>query len=148
MTPTEDLTAFSRAIIYSSRYMVLSTADESGRPWGSPVWFARDGYGAFYWVSSPDARHSRNLGVRAELGIVIFDSTAAVGTGQAIYMEATGHELGAAEVERGIEMFSRVSQEQGAPAWSAEEVLAPAAHRLYLASVERHFVPDPQVHGI
>jgi nitroimidazol reductase NimA-like FMN-containing flavoprotein (pyridoxamine 5'-phosphate oxidase superfamily) len=148
VTAAPDLATVARSIIDSSRYMVLATADESGRPWASPVWFARDGYAAYYWVSLLDTRHSRNLGVRADLSIVIFDSGAAVGTGQAVYMEATGREVAAAEVEHGIEMFTSVSQEQGAPAWSAADVLAPAAHRLYVASVARQFVLDPQVHGI
>jgi nitroimidazol reductase NimA-like FMN-containing flavoprotein (pyridoxamine 5'-phosphate oxidase superfamily) len=109
-----DLAAVARSIVDSNRYMTLATADESGRPWASPVWFAQGGYGAYYWVSTPEARHSRNLGVRAEVGIVVFDSRAAIGTGQAVYMEATGLELTAAEAEHGIELFSRVSQDQGA----------------------------------
>ena len=43
-----------------------------------------------YWVSRPVTRHSRNLAVRPELAIVIFDSTAPVYTGQAVYNEAVG----------------------------------------------------------
>jgi nitroimidazol reductase NimA-like FMN-containing flavoprotein (pyridoxamine 5'-phosphate oxidase superfamily) len=145
---TDDLRAVTRDIVDASRYMTLATADQSGRPWASPVWFAHEGYADYYWVSTLDARHSLNLAARPELGIVIFDSTAAVGTGQAVYLDATARELGADELDRGIELFSRVSQEQGAPAWSAEDVVAPAAHRLYRASAREVFVLDPQVHGI
>jgi nitroimidazol reductase NimA-like FMN-containing flavoprotein (pyridoxamine 5'-phosphate oxidase superfamily) len=61
--------------------MTLATADETGCPWASPVWYAAEGYARFYWVSSPEAKHSRNLAVRPRLSIVIFDSRAPVGTG-------------------------------------------------------------------
>ena len=61
-------------IIEASRYLVLATADKAGRPWSSPVYFAHIGFTEFFWVSSPDATHSRNIAVRPEVGIVIFDS--------------------------------------------------------------------------
>jgi nitroimidazol reductase NimA-like FMN-containing flavoprotein (pyridoxamine 5'-phosphate oxidase superfamily) len=145
---SSDLAAVARSIVDSNLYMTLATADETGRPWASPVWFAHQGYAEYYWVSEPDARHSRNLRARPDLAAVIFDSGVAVGTGQAVYVEATARELTGAEVEQGIELFSQVSQDQGAPAWSVEDVLAPAAHRLYQASVAQCFVLDPQVHGV
>jgi nitroimidazol reductase NimA-like FMN-containing flavoprotein (pyridoxamine 5'-phosphate oxidase superfamily) len=144
----DELIGVARSIVDSNRYMTLATADESGRPWASPVWFATEGYAEYYWVSTPDARHSQNLRARADLGVVIFDSGAAVGTGQAVYIEASARELTEpAELERGIEVFSRVSEAQGAPPWALEDVRAPAAHRLYLATATNCFVLDPQVHG-
>jgi nitroimidazol reductase NimA-like FMN-containing flavoprotein (pyridoxamine 5'-phosphate oxidase superfamily) len=146
---SSDLAAVARGIIDSNLYMTLATADETGRPWASPVWFAHEGYAEYYWVSTPDARHSQNLRARADLAVVIFDSDAAVGTGQAVYMEASAREMTeAAELEAGIEVFSRVSEAQGAPAWSVEDVRVPAAHRLYLAAAAQCYVLDPQVHGV
>ena len=63
----------ARHIIEASRYLVLATADATGRPWSSPVYFAHIGFTEFYWVSSPDAAHSRNIAVRPEVGIAVFD---------------------------------------------------------------------------
>jgi nitroimidazol reductase NimA-like FMN-containing flavoprotein (pyridoxamine 5'-phosphate oxidase superfamily) len=68
-------------LIEASRYLVLATADAAGRPWSSPVYFAHIGLTEFFWVSSPDVTHSRNIAVRPEVGIVVFDSQAAIGTG-------------------------------------------------------------------
>jgi nitroimidazol reductase NimA-like FMN-containing flavoprotein (pyridoxamine 5'-phosphate oxidase superfamily) len=79
MKDQADLSAIARTIIDSNDYMVLATADESGLPWASPVWYAPEEYRELFWVSSPEARHSRNLAARPELAIVIFDSTVAVG---------------------------------------------------------------------
>jgi hypothetical protein len=85
------LGAAARAIIDSNFYMTLGTADEEGRPWVSPVYYAAEGYAKFYWVSSPEATHSRNLAVRPEVSVVIFDSRTPVGSGAHGYRPRLGH---------------------------------------------------------
>ena len=122
--------------------MVLGTADESGRPWMSPVYFAVRDYTDFYWVSLPDAQHSRNLAARSEVSIVVFDSGVPIGTGQGVYMSARAEELNGSELERGIEVFSRRSQEHGGRSWNADDVQPPAPHRLFRASVDPHWTLD------
>jgi nitroimidazol reductase NimA-like FMN-containing flavoprotein (pyridoxamine 5'-phosphate oxidase superfamily) len=143
-----DLAAAAREIVDSNRYMTLATADASGRPWVSPVWYAAVDYRSFYWISSPDAEHSRNLMVRPEVSIVIFDSQVQPGAGQAVYIAATAEELTGIELERGIEVFSEVSRQQGLSAWSGDDVTPPALHRLYRATATEHSVLDKSVRGV
>src|SRR4029453_6684850 len=143
-TMSDDLDRIARAIIDGNRYLVLGTSDPSGRPWVSPVYYAPSGYAELYWVSSPEARHSRNLAARPELSIVVFDSQTPVGEGQGVYMSALGEELTGVEVERGIEIFSRVSVSHGAKPWTLEDVQDPAVLRLYQARVSKHWVLDPE----
>jgi hypothetical protein len=138
-----DLEALARTIIDSNAYMVLATADETGRPWGSPVYYASAGYTEFYWVSSPEAAHSRNLATRPQISIVIFDSQAPVGSGQGMYMSAVGEELTGVDLERGIDVFSRRSVAHGAREWRLEDVRAPAPYRLYRAIASEHWVLEP-----
>ena len=88
-----DLDAVARAVFAGNRYMTLGTADGHGQPWVSPVWFAREGYDALFWVSSPQARHSRNLAARPQVSIVVFDSQVPVGSAAAVYMQAVAVEL-------------------------------------------------------
>jgi nitroimidazol reductase NimA-like FMN-containing flavoprotein (pyridoxamine 5'-phosphate oxidase superfamily) len=140
MTHEQDLGTLARSIIDSNRYMTLGTVDASGLPWVSPVWYASAEYREFFWVSSPDARHSRNLACRPQLAIVIFDSHRAGGW-NALYMSAVAEEL--VNVGEAIEVFSRRSGAQGMRAWTREDVLAPARHRLYRATASEHFVLDP-----
>src|SRR5262245_63950681 len=90
----------ARAIIDANAYLTLATADGAGVPWASPVWFAHDAYVRFLWASRPDARHSRNVEVRREVGIVIFDSTVPVGGAQAVYVEASAEPVGEADLDR------------------------------------------------
>ena len=139
-----DPHAGARAVLAATRSMTLGTADEHGHPWATPVWFAPADDGEFFWVSSPQARHSRNLAARPQLSIVIFDSQVPVGSASALYMLARGEELTGAAIERGLEVFARESTAQGLRLWSAADVTAPARHRLYRATVTERWVLGPR----
>lgn len=142
----EDLGAVARGILVSNLYLTLGTADATGRPWVSPVYFASAGYAEFYWVSSPEAAHSRNLATRPQLSIVVFDSRAPIGTGQAVYMAAVAEELTGGDVDHGIEVYARRSVSHGARPWKREDVEPPAPYRLYRATASEHWVLDPESH--
>jgi Pyridoxamine 5'-phosphate oxidase len=128
----------ARDLIEASRYLVLATADAWGRPWSSPVYFAHLGFTEFFWVSSPDVTHSKNIAVRPEVGIAIFDSRAAIGAGQGVYVSAVAKLLEDGETARGIEAFSRRSVTHGGPEWTSEDVRSGAGLRLYWAIAESH----------
>jgi nitroimidazol reductase NimA-like FMN-containing flavoprotein (pyridoxamine 5'-phosphate oxidase superfamily) len=132
----------AREIIDRSLYMVLGTADRDGLPWASPVYYAPLGYREFLWISDPGARHSRNIAARPEVGIVIFDSSAPINTGQGVYMDALAAELSPEEAAAAIEIFSRRGVGHGAGPTTLEDVRAPAKHRLYRARASVHWVLD------
>jgi nitroimidazol reductase NimA-like FMN-containing flavoprotein (pyridoxamine 5'-phosphate oxidase superfamily) len=129
-----DTEAIARRLIASNMYMTIATADGDGRPWVSPVWFAPASDTEFLWVSSREARHSRNIAERPEIAIVVFDSTVPVGNAEALYAEAIAEHLADDDVEEAIEVYSRRSQECGARPWTASDVLAPESFRLYRAT--------------
>jgi hypothetical protein len=130
----------ARDIIEASLYLVLATADAAGRPWSSPVYFAHIGFTEFFWVSSPDVTHSRNIEVRPEVGIVVFDSGAPIRTGQGVYMSAAARLLEGDETARGIEAFSRRSVAHGGEEWTSEDVRPGAGLRLYRATADSHWI--------
>jgi nitroimidazol reductase NimA-like FMN-containing flavoprotein (pyridoxamine 5'-phosphate oxidase superfamily) len=140
----------ARSILDANAYMTLATADGDGRPWATPVYFAHLGYRDFYWISTPRVTHSRNVAVRPEVGIVVFDSQIAVGSGQAVYMEATARQLTEAETEAGL-AFDPGPNARGARDFAIDQLREPAPHRLYRATVSRHWVlcrgPEACVHG-
>jgi nitroimidazol reductase NimA-like FMN-containing flavoprotein (pyridoxamine 5'-phosphate oxidase superfamily) len=140
MTDGHDPAAIARAIIDANLYMVLGTADQAGRPWVSPVYYAPAAYREFFWVSSPDTTHSRNLEARGEVSIVIFDSSVSIGTGQGVYMSAAARELAGDERVEGIEMFSGRSLAHGGHEWTLADVQSPARLRLYRAIAADHYV--------
>ena len=138
-----DPKAIATGVVARNRFMTLATSDEAGRPWATPVWFATESEDELYWVSDPGARHSRNLAVRPELAIVIFDPTVEPGSAAAVYLSCTGGEVPEEELERGIEVFGRVSLAQGLKPWTRDDVVEPARHRLYRAAVVERFVLGP-----
>jgi pyridoxine/pyridoxamine 5'-phosphate oxidase len=140
MNQASDRRTVATAIIDANSYMTLATADPDGLPWASPVWFASTDGREFFWVSSPDARHSINIATRPQIAIVIFDSHQLIGTGNGVYLSAFAEQVAAADVDRGIATFSGASQAQGAEAWSRADVEAPARLRLYRATASEHFV--------
>ena len=91
MMEGEELEAIARRVIDSNRLMTIGTAGDEGDPWVSPVWYAPMEYRESFWVSSPDARRSRNIAKRPQASVVVFDSTAPVGAGQAVYVSAGGN---------------------------------------------------------
>jgi hypothetical protein len=127
-----------RQIIEANRYLVLATADATGRPWSSPVYFAHLDFTEFFWVSSVEATHSRNIAVRPEVGVVVFDSQVPIGTGQGVYMSATATLVD--EVTTGIEVFSRRSVAHGGAVWTAADVAPGAGLRLYRATADTHWI--------
>jgi hypothetical protein len=48
----------------------------------------------------PDVEHRRNIAVRREISIVVFDSRQPINTGQAVYMAAVAQQLGDDEQKR------------------------------------------------
>lgn len=144
----QDGGAIARAIVDSHRYMTIATADATGRPWASPVYYAAAEYTEFFWVSSPEATHSRNIAARPEVSIVVFDSRAPVGQAQAVYMSAVAAEMTGADLERGIEIFSNGCVDHGLRKWTLNDVQPPAFHRLYRATASERWILDPGDHPV
>lgn len=129
-----------RGIADANLYMVLATADADGRPWSSPVYFAHDGCREFFWVSSPQTRHSHNIAVRPEVGLSVFDSSVPIGTGQGVYMAAVAGAVVGPDAERAIEVFSRRSLRHGGRVWALDDVQGDSGMRLYRAVADDHSI--------
>lgn len=138
----------ARTIVDANAYMTLATADGAGVPWASPVWFAHRAFRDFVWVSRPGARHSRNISVRRDVGIVLFDSTAPIGEGRAVYLEAVASEVDDDRSEAWINVFSDRSVAQGAAHWGIDRVTGDSPFRLYVATVSASYVLDAHDHRI
>jgi hypothetical protein len=140
MRGENDPAATAKAIIDANLYMVLGTADEAGRPWVSPVYYAPVAYQEFLWVSRPETLHSRNLIAQPDISIVIFDSSVPIGTGQGVYMAATAEEVTGDARVAAMDLFSRRSLGHGGHEWTLDDVEPPAEFRLYRATASAHYV--------
>jgi hypothetical protein len=143
MDDPSDLSDIARALVDANLYMVLGTVGDDGRPWVTPVYYSADGYTDFYWVSSPEGVHSRNIASRPQVSIVIFNSQTPIGTAQALYMSGVAEEIKGTEVSQGVDIFSRGAQAQGAGEWTLEKVQPPSHLRLYRTVASQQFILCP-----
>ena len=128
-----QLAAEAREIIAANKYLTMSTADSTGRPWVTPVYFTLDGGGRFLWVSSPKARHSSNLAVRPEVAVVVFDSTVPIGGGRAVYCSAVAELVPEGEIDAVTAVFvARFDELAGI---TADALRPPGELRLYRAEI-------------
>lgn len=93
-------------VLTANRYVVLGTADENGRPWVTPVFFAPLEPNRVCWVSSPDSRHSRNIAHRPAVAITVFDSTVEVGRAEAAYFDTDAARAAADEIDTALQSLN------------------------------------------
>ena len=144
-----DPARVAAAILDEIVYMTLGTSDEQGQPWVSPVYFASYAHKEFYWISAPEAKHSRNIAVRPQVSIVVFDSRIAVGKGQAVYISAIAEEVQDTDLSQGLSIYNGRFQNPAAHSVytvAQQEVQAPALYRLYCAKALEHWVLDRDSH--
>ena len=138
MSTDPRLVAMARRILDDNLYMTLGTADGDGNPWVTPVFFTPVEHRDVYWVSSPDSSHSRNIAARPSVRLVVFDSTVAVGHGEAVYMAAHVELVPDAEIETCARVFSQRLPESRQ--FGVEDLTGGADLRLYRARVTEHSV--------
>ena len=141
----EELRAMAEAAYESAHFMVLGTTESDGRARVSPVYHERDG-DDLYWISAPSATHSVNLARDPRATAVVFDSTARIEHGGAVYVTGT-----AAMVVDGLEEACRVAfahPRGGARAFTAAELSGDRVLRLYRLTAETVEVHLPGGHPL
>lgn len=137
-----DNVAHARSILETTSYVVLATADASGRPWATPVWFAADGLDRLYWLSWPGSRHSVLIERRPEIALTVFDSTVVPNTGTAFYATAQARRCADEQVDDGLRIVNRRSLAEGVGEFARSRVTGESRLRLYVAEVTEAWVLD------
>ncbi len=83
----------AREIIEKIIYITIATVCESGSPWNTPVYSSYDESYTYYWISSQDSVHSKNIKRTGKAFLVIYDSTVMEGTGEGVYIETRALEV-------------------------------------------------------
>ncbi|WP_350274873.1 pyridoxamine 5'-phosphate oxidase family protein [Kribbella sp. HUAS MG21] len=135
----DDPVASVRRALERNRYMVLGTTEPDGTARLSPVFFTHTDARTFYWVSSPDAQHSRNLTARPKVSLVIFDGDKPpVEDKDAVYISATAEQVPDEELEATCPTAFTDSERRGARAFTPHELTGDADLRLYRATAQTH----------
>jgi nitroimidazol reductase NimA-like FMN-containing flavoprotein (pyridoxamine 5'-phosphate oxidase superfamily) len=142
LTENEELQERARKIVDANHYLILGTTEDDGSPRVSPVWFARDDYRTFYWISSPDSQHSHNVAARPAISFVIFDSMAVPPNTGAVYVTAAAEQVPEADLaDACARAFRRIREPFRA--FAPEELQSPAPLRLYRARATSHAMHIP-----
>jgi nitroimidazol reductase NimA-like FMN-containing flavoprotein (pyridoxamine 5'-phosphate oxidase superfamily) len=122
-------------LIENNIFMVVSTADASGKPWVSPVGFVYDNKYNLYWVSYKDARHSKNIRSRPEVAISIFGQIPNGGP-DGVYIDGKAAELRDDKlIHLAIDLFAtKRPQPERFAVHSVEEVSGDSPWRMYMVS--------------
>lgn len=88
-----DLYKKAAEIIKTISYITIATATKDGTPWNTPVSATFDSSLNFYWGSSHDAVHSKNILENSNTFVVVFDSQQPEGTGVGVYMQGNSKQL-------------------------------------------------------
>lgn len=123
----------ARQLIEATYYMTIATADDSGKPWSSPVFFVCDQKFRFYWVSFTDAVHSINIRMRPQVAITVLGRPPDH-DGDGVYIDAEAIEVNnVGEAERAIRVLRTRPQKSKFTVNSPADVLGDAAWRVYQA---------------
>ena len=138
-----DLRSHALSLLEANKYLTLGTVDPDGQPWTTPVYFASAGLRQYYWISETGARHSRNLAERAQISLVVFDSTVAPYHGRALYAVATARELSGADLDAGLAVYPGPDS-RGATPVTRDDVLGSSSYRLYQATAAHLWILCPR----
>jgi hypothetical protein len=134
---TADLESELLGILDANLYLVLGTTEPDGTARVSPVWFTHVQGRHLYWVSSPVARHSLNIGRVPAVSCVVFDSTRPPGQGAAAYLTCTAGQVDDDHLAAESQVAFATAASRGARSFEAHELSGEGSMRLYHAAVRR-----------
>ena len=141
-----DLVTHARDLLTANDYLTLGTADATGRPWTTPVCFRAADEREYFWLSATEAEHSRNIAVRPDVSLVVFDSTVPLYHGRAVYAAGAASIVPDEDLDRALSVYT---------GFERARVSGDSPYRLYRVAATEVWVLCPgdpgqpcELHGI
>jgi hypothetical protein len=128
-----DLQARIRQALERTDIMALSTIDEDGGPWTSPVQYQSDSQLNLYFASMPDARHVANIQRDARVAVAIYNMPGPPGGN--LGLQIRGHAV-AMPPDIGRDGWQQFKIEP-AEAWCFDSRIDRQRHRVDIPSLEQ-----------
>lgn len=128
----------AKEIVKGTIYVTIATVCSDGSPWNTPVYSAFDSEYNFFWISSPNAQHSKNIVQTGKAFVIIFDSSQAEGTGEGVYMQGRTYEVTSEEeIAKAIPfLYDRKNK----PHRAIQDFLGESPRRIYTFVPEQRWI--------
>ncbi len=137
----------ARTIIQTNLYATLATLTPENTPWTSPVFICNDVNYTFYWASGIQSQHSRNIAGNHLISMVIFNSQAAWGEGEGVYICGTAFELTDPSDINDVCQLRVVKSGHGPQ--TITDYSGPSPRRLYVCKPEAMWInTEAQINGM
>ena len=133
--PFKSYSDKARHIIERNNYIALATADRRGNPWVAAVFFVYDDDYNFYFLSSVDSRHGKNIASNDSIAGVIFDSTSPLGSSDSVQVCGRASLVEKKDIKHVIETYVKrlfpTSKISSIKMYRPEDYLEPAEFRFF-----------------
>lgn len=125
----------ARHIIEKNNYIALATSDRKMNPWVAAVFFVYDQGYNFYFLSSIDSRHGKNIIANDSVAGAIFDSTSPIGSSDSVQICGKASLIQKNDITRVIEIYAKRlfpgSTVSSIKRYRAEDYLEPSEFRFF-----------------
>jgi general stress protein 26 len=128
-----DLQARVREALERTDVMALSTIDDDGGPWTSPVQYQWDSQLNLYFASMPDARHVRNIQHDARVAVAIYNMPGPPGGNLGLQIRGLAAQVATGSSRDGWQRFKI----EPAEAWCFDSRIDRQRHGVDLSSLDQ-----------
>ncbi len=107
ISPLNTYEQKAESILFHNKYMVVSTSDGEGNPWGAVVFYVFDEKYNFYFLSAMDSLHAKNAMETHKVSLVIFDSTVPLGSYDEVQVEGKISAISGPELKKAIDLYCK-----------------------------------------
>lgn len=106
--PSERLAASALSILDKTTLLSMATVCEDGTPYINTCFFAYDGSLRVFVLTPPTTTHAKNLAIRPDVSIAVFDSHQVSGAElQGLQLAATGEQAQGEVLEQALNTYSQ-----------------------------------------
>lgn len=92
-------------LVNRMKYMTLSTVDQNGNPWVTPLFYVFDDQYNFYWYSRRVADHSKNISHNSAAAVSIYDQNMSEDNAGGLYLKGVASEVEESDLDRVIGIY-------------------------------------------
>jgi len=118
----EEIISHANHLLETIINPTIATTDRFGNPWAAPQFMAYDSTKqTYYWCADRQSQHGKNISNNPNVYIVVYDSMAAPGAGDAVYVRAKAQIVSNhKEVDEAFALL--LKKHAGVPYWGIDDI--------------------------